>query len=62
MNKTFTITLAAPKGDDDAKAVRRLRAFLKASWRSYGLRCVRCEPEEAPSVDGVAGDDSEVIR
>ncbi|MEX1028278.1 MAG: hypothetical protein WD049_09795 [Candidatus Paceibacterota bacterium] len=36
----FTITLSAPSSDDDAQAVRRLRSWLKAAGRCYGLRCV----------------------
>jgi hypothetical protein len=40
---------------DSAPAVIRLRRFLKAALRAYGLRCtsaVELHPESAPKPDG----------
>jgi hypothetical protein len=44
MTKTYNITLVAPSSDSDDEAIRRIRAALKSLTRSFGLRCVRCEP------------------
>jgi len=34
-----------------APPIIRLRRFLKAALRQYGLRCVECEPAEAREED-----------
>jgi hypothetical protein len=43
----FTLTLQALPGRGAASAIIRLRRFLKAALRSYGLRCVRCEAADS---------------
>ena len=52
MNKakpTFALTLQAVPGSD-VPAIIRLRRFLKAALRGYGLRCIRAE-EIHPETD-----------
>ena len=44
----FQITFEASGKCEPPEAVRRLRALLKASLRSYGLRCVDCRPASKP--------------
>jgi hypothetical protein len=43
-------------GPSDVPPVHRLRSLLKAAWRSWRLRCVRCEEiapgEEVPAMTG----------
>jgi hypothetical protein len=43
----FEITLEALPTDDGAPPVVRLRRFLKAALRSFGLRCVECRQVDA---------------
>ena len=52
----FALTLQAVPGWGDVPAINRLRRFLKAALRSYGLRCVRCEPSEPEPGGRVASD------
>ncbi len=40
----FNLTLAAPRGMDEAGAVRLLKAALKTLLRRFQLRAVRLEP------------------
>lgn len=47
----FTIVLSDTPGHD-VPTIIRLRAFLKAAIRSYGLKCVRCEPTPGDEGDG----------
>jgi hypothetical protein len=51
----FLVTLEAPPGG--APAAVRLRRFLKAALRSFGLRCVRVAPagEGPEALTGGAG-------
>ena len=44
---TFALTLQAVPGWGDVPATIRLKRFLKAALRSYGLRCTECR-EHAP--------------
>jgi hypothetical protein len=39
----FLVTLRADGSKDDEEATRRLRAFLKAALRQWGLRCTSAE-------------------
>jgi hypothetical protein len=45
----FEITLRPVPGNWRVEPVQRLRAALKRLLRSYGLRCVRCQPADEPS-------------
>lgn len=47
----FTVTFQATDRDS-VPAVVRLRALLKAAWRSYGLRCI--EAKESPATTKTA--------
>jgi hypothetical protein len=44
---TFALTLQAVPGSD-VPPIIRLRRFLKAALRSYGLRCVECREHASP--------------
>jgi hypothetical protein len=39
----FALTLQAVPGWGDVPVIIRLRKFLKAALRAWGLRCIRCE-------------------
>ncbi len=40
----YDLRLRFATSADDPAGLRRLRAFLKAALRSYGIRCVRIQP------------------
>ncbi len=40
----FLVTLEAPPTPGDPDGTRRLRRWLKQSWRGYTLRCVSIAP------------------
>ncbi len=44
---TFVLTLQALRNWGDVPATIRLKRFLKAALRSYGLKCIECR-ELAP--------------
>ena len=43
---TYLLTIRAPPGK--VPEINRLRRFLKALARGYGLRCIRAEPVSPP--------------
>jgi hypothetical protein len=44
----YHLELEALPGNWRVEPVQRLRAALKRLLRSYGLRCVRCQPADEP--------------
>ena len=52
---TFALTLQAVPGWGDVPAIIRLRKFLKAALRSYGLKCTECREAE-PTAATAAGE------
>lgn len=48
---TYILRLRPEPDSTDPDGIRRLRAFLKAALRSYGLRCT----EVAPGQSGLEG-------
>jgi hypothetical protein len=48
---SFDLTLEADGRQTEDEAVRSLRAFLKAAWRSWGLRCTSAERSKV--IDGL---------
>lgn len=55
---TFALTLEALPSWDGPPAIIRLRKFLKAALRSYGLKCIECreaERHDAPQDNSTAG-------
>ena len=54
----FALTLQAVSGWGDVPATIRLKRFLKAALRSYGLKCIECreaERRDEPEEDAQAG-------
>lgn len=50
----FILHLVPPGKDSSDEAYRRLRAGLKALWRSYGLRCTRVSTSQGDvTVDAI---------
>lgn len=55
--KTYRVDLQPVPGMTEDEGLRALRAFLKASLRSFGLRCVAAVEVQAapkPITEGVA--------
>jgi hypothetical protein len=52
----FTLTLAAVPDQNAVPAVIRLRRFLKAALRCYGLRCTDCRAVSETQADHGEGD------
>lgn len=46
---TFALTLQAVPGWGDVPATIRLKRFLKAALRSYGLKCTECRESNTPA-------------
>jgi hypothetical protein len=51
----FAVTLQALPAPGGPPAIIRLRRFLKAALRSYGLRCVECREHAPPEAAGRIG-------
>jgi len=45
----YTVLVCALPDPDGAPAIVRFRRWLKSGLRAFGLRCVRCEPLDAPA-------------